>query len=124
MSVSAATTHDPVVQDSLENDVRVASHALNRGNLLKGLIKDAHGDKPDIECEVKNYGGNLNLHCNSGFFLAVAKPAFSNLCAGFQAGVGLFAITMPSNPTVTRDTTGLYQTTLFQFNITSTSDPS
>ena len=106
----------------LQNE-RVAHHALNKEKLLRGLVKDAHGDKPDIECEVNNFGGNVNLHCNSGFFLAVVKPAFLNLNAGSPFVVQGITVSMPGKPTTTKDTTGFNEKILFKFSISTATVP-
>ena len=65
------------------NQSRTTNYALNRDNLLKNLVKDAHCDKLDIVSEVNNYGGNVNLHQVSPTFqyqcpLCRYLPSFFN----------------------------------------------
>ena len=68
---------------------RVAPYILNKTKQLNNLSKDA--TKHDFEIEI-THETNVNVQCSTGFFLAVAKPAFSNLSKGYKAvvsGVGL-----------------------------------
>ena len=112
-SLSVTVTKEPT-SASYE---RTANHTLNRDTLLKNLVRDAHSDKVDLASEVNNSGGNVNLQCNSGFFLAVVKPAFSFFTAGFSKDVQGITISMPNPPTFTKDSTDLNETILYQFEI-------
>ena len=118
----ASSTSSAVVPSGLVQE-RVANYALNRTNLLQGLTKDAYSDKADVSCEVKSFGENVNLQCNSGFFLAVAKPALSSFQAGSTMVVQGITCTMPDKPTLKKDTTGLYETLLLQFNLKTATIP-
>ena len=113
--ITSQSSHNQVSTSS--SSERTANHTLNRDNLLKNLVRDAHSDKADVYMEVNNSGGNVNLQCNSGIFLAVVKPAFSNFSNGFSAIVQGINISMPNPPTLTKDSTNLNQTFLYQFDI-------
>ena len=110
MALSFHNSPSPVIvtqSSGTSNLERTANHALNRDTLLKNLVRDAHSDKVDLASEVNNSGGNVNLQCNSGFFLAVVKPAFSFFTAGFSKEVQGITISMPNPPTFTKDSTDL-----------------
>ena len=106
------------------NQERTTNHALNRDTLLKNLVRDAHSEKAEIVSEVNNSGGNVNLQCNSGFFLSVVRPAFSFFRAGFSNHVLGIKISMPNPPTTTKDSTDLNETVLYQFDIAAASQAS
>ena len=43
-----------------------------------------HSKLQDFEIEINDNGNNVNVQCSSGFYEAVAKPAFSSLSHGFK----------------------------------------
>ena len=64
----------------------VAQYTLNEKKQLAGLNKNSKLDHFEIVC---NDGGkNVILQCNTGFYEAVAKPAFSSISVGFQTQCG------------------------------------
>ena len=119
MAMSLQAQNPPNIPETPEHSDRVANYALNRDTLLKNIVKDAQSDKPDIKSEINNSGGNVNLQCNSGFFLAVAKPAFSLFHAGFSKTINGITMTMPNPPIFTKDSSELHQTMLYQFEIST-----
>ena len=60
----------------------ITKFALNQKRQLSGLAK--HSKLPDFVIETNDSGKNVNVQCSSGFYEAVAKPAFSSLSSGFQ----------------------------------------
>ena len=60
----------------------VANFSLNQNKQLAGLAR--HSSFDDFDIEVKDSGRNFNIQCSTGFYEAVAKPAFSSITKGFK----------------------------------------
>ena len=59
----------------------IAGFSLNKTKQLAGLSK--HSSVQDFQVEINDSGRNVNIQCSTGFYEAVAKPAFSGLSQGF-----------------------------------------
>ena len=68
----------------------VAKFTLNKKKQLTGLAK--HAKLPDFWIEIKDSGRNINVQCSTGFYEAVAKPAFSSLSKGFKHQSSSFSL--------------------------------
>ena len=76
--ISGQNTHSSIlsqVTPSLN-----AQYQLNKVKQVAKLVKDSAID--NFEVEVLDSGRNVNIKCNSGFYEAVAKPAFASLGQG------------------------------------------
>ena len=58
---------------------------LNKAKQIASLGRDAN--KEDFQIEI-THETNVNVHCSTGFFLAVARPAFTGLSSGYTGVVG------------------------------------
>ena len=76
--ISPANTPHLLSQD------KVAPYILNKTKQLNNLARDA--SKIDFEIEI-THETNVNVHCSAGFYLSVARPAFSNISKDFKAVV-------------------------------------
>ena len=56
---------------------------------MNNLARDA--SKDDFEIEI-THETNVNVHCSAGFFLSVAKPAFSGISSDFKAFISGIAL--------------------------------
>ena len=69
--------------EPITTDQRTATFALNRNKQIQTIAVDA--TRPDFEIEINDSDRNINVHCSSGFYDAVAKPV---IC-GFSKGTTL-----------------------------------
>ena len=65
--------------------VRLAPYTLNKEKQIKGLGKNANA--PDFTVDVTNET-NASVHCSTGFYEAVVKPALLGLGEGYSDVVG------------------------------------
>ena len=72
----------PVLSSAAPVSHRYAPYTLNQQKQVSKLIRDA--SIPDFSIEELDSGRILNVKCNTGFYEAVAKPAFSSLSQGFR----------------------------------------
>ena len=68
---------------------RVAPYILNKTKQLNNLARDS--SKADFEIEI-THETNVNVHCSSGFYLSVARPAFSSISNEFRTIVAGISI--------------------------------
>ena len=60
----------------------VANYSLNQNKQLVGLAK--HSKLQNFEITINDNAKNVSIQCSTGFYEAVAKPAFASLSKGFQ----------------------------------------
>ena len=60
----------------------VGNYSLNQNKQLAGLAK--HSKLQDFDISVNDNDKNVNIQCSTGFYEAVAKPAFASLSKGFK----------------------------------------
>ena len=85
---------------------RLAPYVLNKTKQLINLSNDA--SKPDFEIEI-THGTNVNVHCSTGFYLSVAKPAFSNLSKGYKGVISVDAHQKVQSKEITQGILRIYK---------------
>ena len=63
--------------DNLTYNTRQAGFALNRSKQLENLTKDT--DIANYDTVINNFNENVDVKCNSGFYIQVASPALHSL---------------------------------------------
>ena len=76
-----STFHTPPIQP-LASDVFQFSHNLNAEKQMAKILGNT--ETPSVTLEINDGGNSVNLKCNAGFFIKVAKPTFYGLSLGYS----------------------------------------
>ena len=90
------------------------SFSLDRKKQLKKLRNDT--SNKDFEIEVSPSNENVNIHCNTGFYAKVAKPALEQLALGHSDSYDNVSIRC-HDVTERNDATGALTTTVIMYRL-------
>ena len=68
---------DSLTAAALNIHTRIDNFELNHAKQAEKIVNDANNPDFDIKCNDNNR--NININCNSGFYLQVAKPSLHQL---------------------------------------------